>query len=100
MGVEFAGIELRDLRIEKGISQLQNFIMALRIQGITQQIALIAVSWMQLLVGTQKSFFIDVSTPLPHLYSMKWLLTIRSFLHLSFLTLESELDCTPPLQCL
>ena len=97
-GSDFTGIELRDLKIEKGISQLQHLIMALRTPGFTRSLSLIAISWMQLIAGTQQPVFSDVSTPLPHLYPMKWLPAVRNFLNNESITLEIEDISIPSIQ--
>ena len=89
---------MRNLIMEKGISQINHFLMALRTEGITQELSLIAISWMQLLAGTSFPVFHDVSIQLPHLFPMKWLPFIRNFLNKNDLKLEVSLDCIPCLQ--
>ena len=89
---------MRHLTTEKGIAQLCHFMMAVRTTGVTQKLALIAVSWMQLLAGNSFSVFSNVDTPLPHLYPMKWLPSIREFLRKNGLSLELSINCIPELQ--
>ena len=95
---EFAGIEIRDLNQEKGISQLCSLLMALRTSGITNQLSLIAISWMQLLAGVCYSVFENVDDELHQLYPMKWLPAIRRFLKNNNATLELEENFVPKLQ--
>ena len=72
--------------------------MALRTPGVLQELAFIAVLWMQLVAGISTFVFKDVSTSLPHLYPMKWLLSVRSFLNDHQLSIEMELDYIPQIQ--
>ena len=89
---------MRDLSTEKGIAQLHHLMMALRTEGVSNQLSTIAISWMQLLAGTSSFVFEDVSTSLPHLYLMTWLPSIRKFLHRNNMTLEMEMKFVPSLQ--
>ena len=68
---DFAGIEMRNLVVEKGLAQLSHLMMAMRTSGISNELAMIAISWMQLVSGIGTSVFTDVATPLPHLRPMK-----------------------------
>ena len=48
---DYGGIEMQELYQEQGISQLYNLMMALSTPGISNKLALISISWMQLLAG-------------------------------------------------
>lgn len=50
----------------------------------------IALSWAQLLTGTSRPILRDINTPLPHMYPMSWILSIRHFLKTINATLEVE----------
>lgn len=93
-----AGIGLRDLALEKGIAQVTHLMTALRTEGITRELSLVAISWMQLLAGTSFPVFQEVQTNLPHLSPMKWLPAIRKFLLSQDMWLELEETFFPELQ--
>jgi hypothetical protein len=95
---DYAGIEMRTLSVERGIAQLYSLITCLRADGIPHQLAVIAISWAQLLAGTSWSIFEDTTTPLPHLHPMKWLPSIRDFLGSIQSRLELEETFIPKLQ--
>jgi ribonuclease HI len=95
---EYAGIDMRTLSVEKGLAQLQSLIACLRSEGIPNKLALIAISWAQLLAGTSTPIFQDCKTPLPHLDLMRWLPAIRDFLGKIDGSLEIAVDFVPKLQ--
>ena len=92
---DFAGIDMRDLSMEKGLSQLMYLIMALRTPGVPQQLSLIAMSWAQFLAGVSYPIMMRPSVPLPHLEPMKWIPEIRTFLGKHDLQLELEKSFVP-----
>jgi hypothetical protein len=94
---DYAGIEMRTLSVERGIAQVHALFTCLRSDGIAQKLALIAISWAQLLAGTSWSIFADTTTPLPQLSPMKWLPAIRDFLGSINSHLELEESFIPPL---
>lgn len=67
---EFADVELRELALEKGIRQLQHFVMSLQTDGIPADLAKTAVSWAQLLTGASAPVMQDTQE-LPQLRMMK-----------------------------
>lgn len=73
-------IDLQPLLLEKGISQLMYFIMALRTPGVTQELSLIAISWYHLLAGVSFPILMEPMPPLQHLEPMKCIPEIRAFL--------------------
>ena len=95
---EFAGVEMRKLNVEQGIGQLYYLLMSLRADGVSRDLAQIAISWAQLLAGTSISIFSDTETKLPHLDPMKWLPAIRDFLASMKCTLEMDKNYIPELQ--
>ena len=66
----FTGIEMRDLVLKRNLAQTTHLLMALRTKGITQDLALIAMSWMQLLAGISQPVFQATNLHLPQLYPM------------------------------
>lgn len=54
------------------------------------QLTHIAIKWCQLLAGIQEPILHQVHIPLPHLYPMKWIPSIRTFLASINATLEIE----------
>ena len=95
---DFGGVEMRRLEVEQGIARLYYLMMSLRSEGIPNDLARIAISWAQLIAGINKSIFINVTLPLPHLSPMKWIPAIRTFLAKTECTLEMEENYVPPLQ--
>ena len=79
-----------NLNTEQGISQLQALLSSLWSVGPKQTLSLITISWAQLLAGTGFPILNDVQTPIPHLYPMKWVPSIRQYMasNNSHITLE------------
>ena len=67
----YGRLGLYNLYTEQGISQLQALLVSLWSAGPQQTLALIAISWAQLLAGMGFPILDDVQTPIPHLYPMK-----------------------------
>ena len=86
----YGGLSLNNLYTEQGISQLQALILSLCSMGPQQTLSLIAISWAQLLAGTRFPILEDVTTPIPHLYLMKWLPIICQYMvsTASYITME------------
>ena len=78
---EYSGIEMRSHQTEQGIAQIYSLMTSLRAEGVPHKLALITLAWAQLLAGTQKPVLSDVTIALPHIAPMKWIPSIREFLH-------------------
>ena len=78
---EYRGIEMRSHHTEQGIAQTYSLVMSLRAEGVPRKLALITLAWAQLLACTQQPVLSNVMLALPHLGPMKWIPSIRNFLH-------------------
>ena len=72
---------MRSHQTEQGIAQTYSLMMSLRAEGVPRKLALITLAWTQLLAGTQQPVLSNVMNALPHLTPMKWIPSIRDFLH-------------------
>ena len=72
---------MRSHQTEQGIAQTYPLMMSLRAEGVPRKLGLITLAWAQLLVGTQQPVLSNVTNALPHLAPMKWIPSIRDFLH-------------------
>ena len=95
---DYAGVEMRTLSIEKGLSQLLSLITCVRSTGIPHKLAMIAISWAQLLAGTSTPIFQETSIKLPQLDPMVWIPAIRDFLNKINGSLEMAETFVPDLQ--
>ena len=95
---EYGGLALRDLSVEKSISQIYLFLACVRSQGVASELALIAVSWGQFLAGISKPILQHVDIRLPHMEPMVWIPQVRSFLASIKCTVELTTTFVPPLQ--
>ena len=96
---EYGGIEMRSHQTEQGIAQTYSLMMSLRAEGVPRKLALITLAWAQLLAGTQQPVLSNVTNALPHLTPMKWIHSIRDFLHTISRWIEDENLPAIPLQC-
>ena len=67
-------------------------------EGVPCKLALIILAWAQLLAGTQKPVLSDATIALPHSAPMKWIPSIREFLHSIGDRMEVENLPVTPLQ--
>ena len=79
--LEYGGIEMRSHQTEQGIAQTYSLMTSLRAEGVPRKLALITHAWAQLLAGTQPPVLSNVKVAIPHLAPMKWIPSIRNFLH-------------------
>ena len=93
----YGGATFRHLYTEQGVGQVLSFLRHWRTDLQTSTLLRVAVSWMQLSLGTGESFLSDVHTPHPHCES-KWLASLRKFLASINGTIELDEDFVPPLQ--
>ena len=94
----YRGLGLQNLYSEQGTSQLQA-LSSLRSIGPQQSLTIIAISWAQLPVGTGAPILEDITTPLPHIYPMKWIPSIHQFFTHIQGKLMLEHNFVMPLQC-
>ena len=95
---EYGGLALRDLSVEKSVSQIYLFLACVRSQGVASKLALIAVSWGQFLAGISKPILQHVDIRLPHMEPMVWVPQVRNFLSSVKCTVELATTFVPPLQ--
>ena len=95
---DYGGIGLRQLDVERGISQVYQLLACLRSGGIESQLALIMISWGQCLAGIGDPILTNTTTPLPHLEPMTWLPSVRQFLLEIECTIEISQPFLPNLQ--
>ncbi len=79
---------MRPLYVEQGVAQLHSLISILRSDTPATKLALIAVSWAQLLAGVSYPILSQPDTDLPHLDPMKWIPAIRKCLSTTEVSLE------------
>ena len=89
---------MRSHQTEQGITQIYSLMTSLRAEGVPRKLALITLTWAQLLAGTQQPVLSNVTTTLPHLASMKWIPSICKFLHCVGGSMEVKNLPTTPLQ--
>ena len=78
---EYSGSEIRSHQTEQGITQIYSLMTSLRVEGVPRKLALITLTWAQLLAGTQQPVLSNVMNALPHIAPMKWIPLIQDFLH-------------------
>ena len=71
---------------------------SLRAEGAPRKLALITLTWAQLLARTQQQVLSNVMTALPHIAPMKWIPSICEFLDSIGGRMEVENLPTTPLQ--
>ena len=96
---EYGGIEMRSHQTKQGIAQIYSLMTSLRAEGVPCKLAFITLAWAQLLAGTQQPVLPNVMNALPHIAPMKWIPSIREFLHSISGRMEVENLPVTPLQC-
>ena len=76
----YSRLGLHNLYTRQDISQLQALLLSLWNTGPQQTLTLIAILWVQLLARTGFPVLDNVETPIPHLYVMKWIPSIRQYM--------------------
>ena len=95
---EYGGLGLRTLSVERGIAQIYGLLACLRSNGVASQLAIIMLSWGQLLAGTSVPILLDPSIAIPHLDPMTWIPVLRESLHGLRCSIELHQSFTPQLQ--
>ena len=90
---------MRSHQTEQGNAKIYSLMKSLRAEGVPRKLALITLALAQLLAGTQKSVLSDVMIALPHIAPMKWIPSIRKFLHSIGGRMEVENLPVTSLQC-
>ena len=67
---------MRSHQTEQGITQIYSLMMSLRAEGVPRKLALITLTWAQLLAGPQKPVLSNITNALPHITPMKWIPSI------------------------
>ena len=76
----YSRLGLHNLYTEQDISQLQALLLSLWNTGPQQTLTLIAILWVQLLARPGFPILDNVKNPIPHLYAMKWIPSIRQYM--------------------
>ena len=95
---EYGSIEMRSHQTKQGIAQIYSLMTSLQAEGVPSKFALITLAWAQLLAGTQQPVLSNVMNALPHMAPMKWIPSIREFLHSIGSRMEVENLPVTPLQ--
>jgi hypothetical protein len=95
--MRLGGSTFRHLYTVQGVGQIVTFLKSWRSESQAGTLLRIAVAWAQYALGTGTSFLLDVSTELPHM-EVKWLCSLREYLHHINGKLEIDIDGILPIQ--
>lgn len=93
----FAGIGIKCLYLEQGISCIYQFLRHWRSNTQLSKLLRITVTWCQSSLGTSIPFLQDMEQDLPH-FESKWLKNIRAFLRHCNSTIELDNPQVPAIQ--